>query len=225
MAESIFARVRRVVSGRVEDQVDAMERANNDSVMREAIREVDRAVDVVRKDQQDAMTRRLQAARQQKTIAERADAMTAKAEFALNEGREDLAEGALTRQVDLEEQVQKLRSVQDLAKVEEEKLEESLSALSARKREMEEALAAFQVARTEVNAGGLDGVSASVEIERKMEKAEAAFDRAMSSEGGVGFSRSDVEAINQVAEIDTMSRRSEVSDRLAALKSKNTKAA
>ena len=151
--------------------------------------------------------------------------MTAKAEFALNEGREDLAEGALTRQVDLEEQIQKLQSVQDLAKVQEAKLEESLAALTARKREMEEALAAFQVARTEAGAGGIDGVSASVEIERKMEKAEAAFDRAMSSEGGVGFSRSDVEAINQVAEIETLSRRSEVSDRLAALKAKNSKAA
>lgn len=225
MAESIFARVRRVVSGRVEDQVDAMERANNDSVMRETIREVDRAIDIVRKDQQDAMTRRLQAARQQQNISKRAEAMTAKAEFALNEGREDLAEGALTRQVDLEEQIQKLQSVQDLAKVQEAKLEESLAALTARKREMEEALAAFQVARTEAGAGGIDGVSASVEIERKMEKAEAAFDRAMSSEGGVGFSRSDVEAINQVAEIDTLSRRSEVSDRLAALKAKNSKAA
>ena len=225
MAESIFARVRRVVSGRVEDQVDAMERANNDSVMRETIREVDRAIDIVRKDQQDAMTRRLQAVRQQQNISKRAEAMTAKAEFALNEGREDLAEGALTRQVDLEEQIQKLQSVQDLAKVQEAKLEESLAALTARKREMEEALAAFQVARTEAGAGGIDGVSASVEIERKMEKAEAAFDRAMSSEGGVGFSRSDVEAINQVAEIDTLSRRSEVSDRLAALKAKNSKAA
>jgi phage shock protein A len=34
MAESIFLRVRRVLSGRVEDSVDAMERSNSDTVMR-----------------------------------------------------------------------------------------------------------------------------------------------------------------------------------------------
>ena len=40
MAESVFARVRRVLSGRIEDSVDAMERANSDGTMREAIREI-----------------------------------------------------------------------------------------------------------------------------------------------------------------------------------------
>ena len=41
MAESIFMRVRRVISASIEDAVDAMERAGGTSVMREAVREVD----------------------------------------------------------------------------------------------------------------------------------------------------------------------------------------
>lgn len=221
MAENIFARVRRVLSGKIEDQVDAMETANSDSVMRESIREVDRAIDIVRKDQQTAMMRRLQAGRQQAHFQERAAGLTDKAEFALKEGREDLAEGALSRQVELEGQCEKLQSVQETAREEEIKLEESLSALNARKHQMEEALAAFQVARTEAGAGGVDGLAASAEMERQLEQAEAAFDRAMKGAGGAGFTRGDAEAINQVAEIDTLSRRTEVADRLAALKGKS----
>ncbi|MBA1879007.1 hypothetical protein HLX94_24455, partial [Escherichia coli] len=57
MAESVFLRVRRLLSAKVEDSVDAMERANSDGTMREAIREVDRAMDEVRRDREAAMTR------------------------------------------------------------------------------------------------------------------------------------------------------------------------
>jgi phage shock protein A len=224
MAESIFMRVRRVLSGRVEDSVDQMERANNDTVMREAIREVDRAVDEVRRDQEKAMTRRLQAARQQEMLAKKAAELTAKASFALDEGREDLAEGALARQVELEEQDGKLQHVQELARLEEDKLEESLAALRARKKQMEEALAAFQIAKSEASLGGED-VSTTIDRERRLENAEAAFDRAMTGGGGIGFTRGDAKALNQVAEIDTMAKRASVSERLAALKAERTKAA
>jgi len=224
MAESIFLRVRRVLSGRVEDSVDAMERSNSDTVMREAIREVDRAIDEVRHDQEQAMTRRLQAARHQEMIAKKVAELTGKARFALDEGREDLAEGALARQVDLEEQDAKLQQIQELAKVEEDKLEESLAALRARKKQMEEALAAFSIARSEASLGGEDGTT-TIDRERRLENAEAAFDRAMTGGGGIGFTRGDAKAINQVAEIDTMSKRATVSDRLAALKAERNQAA
>ena len=224
MAESIFARVRRVISGQIEDNVDAMERTNSDATMREAIREADRLIDEVRHDQEKAMTRRLQAARQQQMLAKKAAELTAKAEFALDEGREDLAEGALARQVDLEEHTGKLDQVQELARVEEEKLEESLAALRARKKQMEEALATFTIARTEASYGH-DDVASTVERDRRLENAEAAFDRAMTGGNGIGFERGDATAINQVSEIDTLSKRATVSARLAALKADRSKAA
>jgi phage shock protein A len=60
MAESIFARVSRLLSATVEDTVDRMEQAGGDAVMREA----DRAIDQVKAELQSTMARRLQAARQ-----------------------------------------------------------------------------------------------------------------------------------------------------------------
>ena len=69
MAETIFTRVSRLLSATVEDTVDRMEQAGSDAVMREAIREADRAIDQVKTELEAAMTRRLQAARQQKMLA------------------------------------------------------------------------------------------------------------------------------------------------------------
>lgn len=225
MAESVFVRVRRLLSARIEDSVDAMERANSDGTMREAIREVDRAIDEVRSDQEKAMTRRLQAARQQEMIGKKVEELTGKARFALEAGREDLAEGALKRQVELETQAAGLDQVQAAAREEETRLEESLSALRARKRDMEEALAAYAIARSEASMGGDGGFENARGVERKVERAEAAFDRAMTGAGGIGFSRGDADAINQVAEIDSLAKQATVAERLALLKQETGKAA
>ena len=218
MAESIFARVRRLLSARIEDSVDAMERANNDGVMREAIREVDRTIDAVRADQERAMTRRLQAARQTELIARKVAELTSKARFAVDSGRDDLAEGALKRQIDLEQQTGGLADVQTLAREEEARLEESLTALRTRRTQMQEALAAFEIARSDAATGGDGGSGVARQVERKVAHAEAAFDRAMTGAGGTGFSRGDVDAINQVAELDALHKNATVAQRLAALK-------
>ncbi len=218
MGESIFLRVRRLLSARVEDSIDAMERADSDSTMREAIRQVDRAIDEMRTDQEKALTRRLQAARQQRLFVAKIEELTDKARFALGESREDLAEAALSRQVDLEAQIGTLETAQVSAREEEDRLEEGLTALRGRKKQMEEALAAFLIARQEAATGGDAGVEAARHIERQVDNAEAAFDRALTGAGGVGFTRGDAQAINRVAEIDTLQKRATVAERLNALK-------
>ena len=218
MAESIFARVSRLLSATVEDTVDRMEQAGGDAVMREAIREADRAIDAVKMDQQSTMARRLQAARQQKMLTERAEELTTKAKFALREGREDLAEAALSRQIDFEAQASKLDAVQSQAREEEQRLEDGLAALSARKRQMEDALQAYLISRREAALGGDGPVRPDRMAERKLDAAEQAFDRAMAGAGGVGFARADADTINRVAELDGLQRSATLAERLAALK-------
>jgi phage shock protein A len=218
MAESIFARVSRLLSATVEDAVDRMEQAGGDAVMREAIREADRAIDEVKRQLEATMARRLQAARQRKMLAERVAELTTKAKFALGEGREDLAEAALSRQVDFEEQAKKLDAVQAQAREEEQRLEDGLTALKARKSQMEEALSAYLISRREAALGGDGPTRPERSAEKKVDAAEQAFDRAMSGAGGVGFTRGDADTINRVAEIDGMQKSATVAERLAALK-------
>ena len=222
MAESIFARVSRLLSATVEDAVDRMEQAGGDAVMREAIREADRAIDQVKAELESTRTRRLQAARQQKMLAERAEELTTKAKFALAEGREDLAEAALSRQIDFEAQAKDLDHVQQQAREEEQRLEAALAALGARKRQMEDALQSYLAARRDAAPGGggpgrgpgRPGRSA----EQKVDAAEQAFDRAMAGAGGVGLARADADTINRVAEIDGLQKSATIAQRLAALK-------
>jgi phage shock protein A len=218
MAESIFARVSRLLSATVEDTVDRMEQAGGDAVMREAIREADRAIDQVKAELESAMARRLQAARQQRMVAERAEELTTKARFALDEGREDLAEAALSRQIDFEAQAKKLDAAQQEAREEEQRLEAGLAALGARKRQMEDALQAYLVSRREAASGGDGPRRPDRAAEKKVDAAEQAFDRAMAGAGGVGFARADADTINRVAEIDGMQKSATVAQRLAALK-------
>jgi phage shock protein A len=218
MAESIFARVSRLLSATAEDAVDRMEQAGGDAVMREAIREADRAIDQVKAELESTMARRLQAARQQKMLAERAEELTAKARFALAEGREDLAEAALSRQVDFEAQANKLDAVQLQVREEEQRMEDGLAALGARKRQMEDALQAYLISRREAALGGDGPTRPGRSAEKKLDAAEQAFDRAMTGAGGVGFARAEADTINRVAEIEGMQKSVTVADRLAALK-------
>jgi len=218
MAESIFSRISRLLSGTVEDAVDHMEQAGGDTVMREAIREADRAIDEVKSTYEATMARRLQAARQQKMLNERVNELTEKAKFALSSKREDLAEAALSRQIDFEAEARKLDDIQRQAREEETRLEDGLAALQARKTQMEDALSAFQASQREAALGG-DGPSRPKRsAEKKVESAEQAFNRAMSGAGGVGFTRTDAKTINSVAEIDGLKRSATVAERLAALK-------
>jgi phage shock protein A len=217
MAEPIYLRVRRLLSATVEEAVDNMERAGGATVMSEAVREVDRALDEVRGEQEAATARRLQAMRQQRLLRERAAALADKARFALQSGRDDLAEAALSRQLDFEAQAERLGAVQTAAQEEAGRLEECVAALATRKAEMEEALTAFQAAQREAALGGAGSPGKSRNVERKVERAEQAFDRAMAG-AGAAFSRADGKAAAKVAEIDVMQKSAAVAERMAALR-------
>jgi len=219
MAETIFMRVRRVISASIEDVVDAMERAGGTSVMREAIREVDRAIDEARAEQEAAMTRRLHAARQQKLFRARLSELEEKARFAIGENRDDLAEAAVSRQIEFEEQAKRLEPVQAEATEEERRLDECLTALNSRKARMQEELAAFEAAQRDAALGGEGRGRPSRRTERKVERAEEAFDRAMAGLGGAtGVGRTDAQSAAKVAEIDAMQKSAAIAQRMAALR-------
>ena len=223
MTESIIGRVKRLVSGKIEDSVDAIERAGGASVMREAIRETERAIEDVKAERDEATVRRLQAVRQQKLYSDRLDSLTEKAQFALEEGREDLAKAALSRQVEHEAQIVQLGKTEMAATEQEREWEQALAQLQMRYETMQEELKAFESVRAELGINTETGTSTKRNASRKIDRAEAAFNRAIISAGGSasvgGF---DVKTASSLAELDGLQREQIISDRLEALRMKKT---
>jgi phage shock protein A len=222
MAETLFVRVRRLVSGSLGDLADSLEKAGGETVMREAIREVDRAIDDVRSELGRVGSKRLQAARQAKLTMERVEELTQKAAFSVEQGRDDLAEAAISRQVDLEAQIPILDAAQKEAAAEEEKLEACRSALMARKRDMEADLAAWRAGRADAVASSLARDERVTRVEKRAEQAGEAFARASGFMGQPSVQASDA---SKIAEIDRMARQAKISERVAALRAASRPAA
>lgn len=212
MAEPFYMRAKRVVSAGIETALDHAERASGTSLMREAIREVDRAMDKVRREQEDAVDQQNQAAGQQTLSAKRAEEWGGKILFTLEKGREDLAEAAIIQQMEFEAKVRHFKNLEASARTDASRLAGLLEELAARKAAMQEELAEFETMMRENQAAGEDNASADPDVERKVARAEESFDRTMEMTGGVaGTAR-------HAAEIGKLQRNSEVADRLAALK-------
>src|SRR5882757_812416 len=155
MSESLVFRVKRLISGSANGVVDALETANAEMVMREAVREIDRAADDVREELARAMTARHQTNRLLEHTKAKLVELSERAKLAVDQARDDLAEAALSRQLDLEAEIPVLegRIVEFTAKQTE--LEGYVASLAARKREMESEIAAFvSVSETAARAAG-----------------------------------------------------------------------
>ena len=79
MTESVLKRVKRIISAKIEDNIDAMERAGGTGIMREAIRDVERTIQDAETERDTVTIRRLQAMRQQKLFKDRLESLTEKA--------------------------------------------------------------------------------------------------------------------------------------------------
>jgi|TARA_R100001244_G_scaffold6593_27_gene8277 phage shock protein A len=212
MAEPFYMRAKRVVSAGIESALDHAERASGTSLMREAIREVDRAMDKVRREHEEAVDRQSQAVGQQKLSAKRAEEWDGKVRFTLEKGREDLAEAALMQQMDFEAKVKHFKNVEASAKTDASRLANLLEDLAARKMVMETELAEFERMMSENKAASEDNADVDRKVDQKIERAEATFDRTMEIAGGVtGTSK-------HAADIGKLQRNTEVEERLAALK-------
>ncbi|MEM9839026.1 MAG: PspA/IM30 family protein [Pseudomonadota bacterium] len=219
MRDGLIGRVKRIVSGSVNSVVDAVEAAAPETVMKEAIREVDAAIDEVRHELGKTVADKHHAAKRLAASSEKHDELAEKIEFAVGEGRDDLAQAAIARQLDLEAQMPVLESALRDFSEQEAELEAYVSALNARRREMEEDLDQFVQSQKEAAAssGGADGMGASPED--KATKADRAFNRVLKNASGVaGTSPADRDTAQKLEELSRIERENRIKERLAKVK-------
>lgn len=225
MKESIGSRVGRLIAGSVNAMIDAVENAAPEMVMEQALREIDGATDDVRVElgkvlanKHLANKRLIEENRKHESLAEQID-------LAVSQGREDLAEAAISRQFDIEAQVPVLESSIADAAGQQKELEGYIAALAARRREMETELNQFRIAQKEAAsaAAGSGGASGSGGAARKVGEAENAFNRVMARSGGVPGSAGMGADSVKLAELDELARKNRIRERLEQLKANSNK--
>jgi phage shock protein A len=217
VTDGITTRVTRIISGSVHALLDAVEDAAPEAVMAQAIREVDQAIDDVR-----AELGRVEAAKHLATsslnkLNTQNEELSRQIEIAMAKGDEGLARVGVAKQVDIEDQIPVLqRSLQD-AKDRGTELEGYVSALLAKKREMESALQDF-IAATASSTSPSGGTPAN-RTQGKVDRAGSAFDRVLARQTGVAGVTSAVNAdAHRLRELQDLARNHRIEERLAALK-------
>jgi len=147
MADTLGARVGRIVAGGAHAIVDAIEGVLPDALGQQALREVDQAVDEVRAELGKTIAARHLAAKRLTEQSSRHDELSVQIDLALSQGREDLIRAALEHQLDIEAQVPVLEAAVANTAARQAELEGYLSALQATRREMSEDLQSLNATR------------------------------------------------------------------------------
>ncbi|SCX79482.1 PspA/IM30 family protein [Desulfoluna spongiiphila] len=223
-SERLWKRVRRIVSGSVNSVVSSLEGAVPESVMEETIRDVEGAMDEVRDELGKVVAGKHLANKRLMAMNRKYEELTGQIELAVRENRDDLAEAAISKQMDIEAQIPILEATLTDNAAQEKELESYISALKAQKREMTEVLAQYRDSVRAETVGASEDASPSAsapsDVERRVAGAQATFERVTAKAGGMEALSSDTGRSDAVklAELEEMARRNRVQERLAALK-------
>lgn len=223
MADTLGARVARIISGSAHAIIDAIEGALPDAVIQQTMRDIDKVVDDVRAELGRAIAEKHLAGKRLAEQSSRYEELSSQIELALREDREDLARAGVEHQLDVEAQIPVLEATVADASKREAELEGYIAALQAKRREMDESFQAMVAARSRAEAGAgapATGAHSGTGLDRRVETATGAFDRMMAREGAPGLGGVDRDRGVKLAELDDMARRNRVDERLAALKAK-----
>jgi len=219
MSDSITRRVARLVSGSVNALVDAVENSAPETVMEQAIRELDTAIADTRTELGQQVAQKHLASKKLMEENSRYEALAEQLQIAVANGRDDLAEAGIAEQMDIEARIPVLEaSIADCAAREKE-LEGFIQALQAKKREMRAELQAFVTAQQAKATAGSEAASGRKDsAEQKAERAADAFGRILERNSGIAGRDTGLGNAGKLAELEELSRKNRVAERLAALK-------
>ena len=215
--EGVVARVGRVMAGMAHSVVDMAEQANPEAMVAQALREIDGAIDEVRTELGKARSEQIRVGARMKQLDEERATLDTRIDTALKNGRDDLAEAGIARQLDVEAQANLLAQLRAESDGEIRKLEASLEAVRASRREAEERLQDLR--RTTVAAP--DGVKMGGR-ESALDRANARVEKAMNATSrftGVPNGPA-VQDAGALQDLEALHRDNQIKERLAQLKAK-----
>lgn len=222
MKEKLTSRISRIITGTANSIVDAIEGAVPETVMEQAIRDVDGVISEVRDELGRVEANKHLVSKSMADLSAKHDTYSEQIQTALAEKREDLAEAAIAKQIDIEAQLPILEQNLQNNKEEEAELDQAIVALQAKKREMEEDLRRYRSTRqtTGAAAGATGDGQAGEKPIHKAERAESAFSRVHEKSTGIGRMPGAIDSKDtaKLAELQEMHRRNKIKERLEQAK-------
>lgn len=225
MGERLARRVGRLLSGGFHAVLDAAEDRMPEAVMNENIREVEQAMDEVRTQLGRVLAQKHLAAKKMADENNRHENLNAAIREAVAAGRDDLAEAGVAEQMDIEARLPVLEHTLSDCAAEEKELEGFIAALQAKRREMQQALADWQMAQKHSNDSA--SPNSSDPVQRALQQAEAGgrhFERVLQRQGGLPLADTPYAQAAKLKELEELGRKNRIAERLAAFKAQNDKA-
>lgn len=218
MSESITRRVARLVSGSVNALVDAVEHSAPETVMEQAIRELDSAIADTRTELGQLVAQKHLASKKLMEENSRYEALAGQLEVAVANGRDDLAEAGIAEQMDIEARIPVLEATISDGAAREKELEGFVQALQAKKREMQAELRAFVQAQQATTEAASTVTQRGDTAADKAGRASDAFGRVLEKASGIAGRDTGLSNAGKLAELEDLARKNRVAERLAALK-------
>jgi phage shock protein A len=219
MAETLAVRVTRILAGGAHAFLDVVEGLAPEAMMRQAVREIDQVLGDVRADLGKVEAAKHLITSQINKLNGENEQLSAQVETALAEGHEDLARAGIERQTIIDDQTpvlqRSLAEQQDKAR----ELEGYITALLAKRREMEDALQQYLASMAATAQAG--SATGKANHDARVEDARAAFDRVLARQTGVtGLTAAQTGDAQKLKELQDLARRNRIEERLAQLKAK-----
>lgn len=221
MADDLRTRVGRIIAGSAHALLDKIEDQAPESVMQQAIRDVDKIADEVRQELGRTAANRHLAQQQHAELNRRHAELSSHIEEALTQQREDLARPAIARQIDIEAQLPVLDSTLATLAQEEGELKSYVEALQGKKRDMEDALEAYRASRAQVQKP-VAGSAGSSQVNARVDAATGAFGRVFQRQTGLSAAAQSarLEQAAKLKELEELVRSNKVEERLAQFKTR-----
>jgi phage shock protein A len=222
MAETLAVRVTRILAGSAHALLDAIEDMAPEAVMRQAIREIDQVLADVRVDLGKVEASKHLITCHINKLNNENEQLAADVETALERGEEALARAGIERQTLIDDQTPVLQ--RSLAEQQEQarELEGYITALLAKRREMEDTFQQFLATRAQTAPN--TGMQGRVDQSARIENAQSAFDRVVARQTGVtGLSMANGGDAQKLKELQELARRNRIDERLAQLKARLAK--
>lgn len=211
MKETIYSRVRRIIRSSIRQWIEAIEDVAPQESMEKAVGEVQDVIETVRSELGKTLADKYLASKALSEAQEQHYTFISQIEAALREGQEDAAKFAISKQLDIEDQIASLKSRLISFEEKEAELENFIAALHLKKQEMQ-----AELSRLRQYGRNMTGEEPAYALQSKISRAESLFSRGMEEQTGLPGILSDTKDSASLAELEKLSRETRIQERLAS---------